>query len=79
MDPVFRPIHKEAVMCTVQGCTHVAAFIVTGDTDRNGRRVVAAYCDPHAEKMATRLGRPWPIPERRPAELTVRPRVFRAG
>ena len=45
-------------MCTVQGCTRVAVFMVTGDTDRTGRRVVAAYCDPHAEEMATRLGPP---------------------
>jgi len=79
MNPVFRPIHKEAVMCTVQGCTRVAAFMVTGDTDRTGRPIVAAYCDQHAEKVATRLGHPWPIPERRPAEQIGRMRVFRAG
>ena len=80
MDPVFRPIRRETVMCTVQGCLDVAAYLVTGSTDRGDSRTrVAAYCQRHAEEAAARLGHPWPIPERRPAEEIVRTRVFRAG
>ena len=30
MVPTFRPIDKETVMCTVQGCVHVATFAFTG-------------------------------------------------
>lgn len=66
----FRPIRKEAVMCTVQGCTYIAAFVFTGEIDwgTGGHSVVAAYCDHHAEDAATRLGHQWPIPDRRPQD-----------
>ena len=80
MDPVFRPIRRETVMCTVQGCVDVAAFLFTGATDSgSGGPIIAAYCHRHTEEAATRLGRPWPIPERRPEERIVRTRVFRVG
>jgi hypothetical protein len=80
MDPVFRPTRRETVMCTVQGCVDVAAFLVTGGTDcGNSRTRVAAYCQRHAEEAAARLGHPGPIPERHPAEQIVRTRVLRAG
>jgi len=63
----FRPIRKETVMCTAQTCLHVAAFVFTGGIDcgTGGRSVVAAYCEHHAEQVATQLGHPWPIAERR--------------
>jgi hypothetical protein len=77
----FRPIRLETVMCTVQGCVHVAAFVFAGEIDRGtgGRSIVAAYCDHHAEETATRLNHPWPIPDRRPQDRVVRARSFRAG
>jgi len=77
----LRPITKDAVMCTVRGCLCVAGFVFTGDIDcsTGGRSVVAAYCDRHAEEAATRLGHPWPIPERRPQGRAVPARVFRTA
>lgn len=81
MTPQFTPIRKETVMCTVQGCQHVATFVFTGGIDCNsgGRSVVAAFCDVHAEQTAGQVGHPWPVPERRPQERIARTLVSRAG
>ena len=80
MDAHFRPIRKETVMCTVQGCLHVATFVFAGcDRGAGGRSVVGAYCHQHAEEAATRVGHPWPIPERLPEERVVGTRILRAG
>lgn len=77
----FRPIRKETVMCTVQGCAQVAEFAFTGEFDgrSGGRSVVAAYCHAHAQETAVRLGHPWPIPGHRQPEPMVRALAFRAG
>jgi hypothetical protein len=79
MDDYFRPIREEVVMCTVQGCLHVAAFVFSGGDDRGGRAVIEAYCHQHAEEAATRLGHPWPIPERHSVDHAVRARAYRAA
>jgi hypothetical protein len=78
MDPQFRPIRKETVMCTVQSCLHVATFVFAG-RDAAGRPVVAAYCDHHAAEAATQLDQPWPIPQRLPEDRVARSGFFRAG
>jgi len=77
----FRPIRKETVMCTVQGCAQVAAFAFTGEFDgrAGGRSVVAAYCDAHAHEAAARLGQPWPIPGHRQQDALAHALAFRAG
>jgi hypothetical protein len=81
MAPQFRPIRKETVMCTVQGCGRVAAFVFTAgiDSGAGGSSVVAAYCGRHAEESATRLGHPWPIAERPQQDRLVRTASFRLG
>lgn len=77
----FTSIPKESVMCTLQGCPHVATFVFTGGIDCNsgGRSLVAAYCDRHAEEAAVRLGYSWPPPERRRPERVVRALASHAG
>jgi len=81
MDPHFRPIPEETVMCTVQGCPRSAAFLFSGIADHSygGQPSIAAYCDGHAKETAARLGHPWPISTRRPPEREQRARVSRAG
>jgi hypothetical protein len=81
MVPQIRPIRKETVMCTVQGCGHIAAFVFTAGVDcrAGGSAVVAAYCGHHAKESATRLGHPWPIPERPQQDRRMRIASFRAG
>lgn len=81
MDSLFRPIRKETVMCTVQGCEDVAAFVFTGLVNgaEEGRPVVAAYCDRHAEQTAAQLGHPLPPAGRMPEGRLTRARVFRAS
>ena len=81
MVPQFRPIRKETVMCTVQGCGHVAKFVFTGGIDcgAGGPSLVAAYCAHHAEESAARLGHPWPIPVRSQQDRLVRTASLRAG
>jgi len=75
MTPRFTALRKETVMCTVQGCQHVATFVFTGgiDCSRGGHSVVEAYCDLHAEQAAIQLGHTRPLVTRRsPAEAAVR-------
>jgi len=68
-------------MCTVQGCSEVAGFFFVAGLDPAAapRAVPAAYCEAHAEDAARRLGHPWPIPERKPADKAGRKLKYLAG
>jgi len=57
MDLKFRPLRKETVMCTVQGCTSEATFLFT--LNGTSRPDLAAYCDRHAKDTAARHGCAW--------------------
>jgi hypothetical protein len=81
MTTEFKPIRDESVMCTVQGCSEVAAyFLVAGMPPGAKRRSIsAAYCDAHAEDAAKRLGHPLPISERKPVEKVARNTRYMVG
>jgi hypothetical protein len=77
MGAKFRRISEASVMCTVQACEHVAAFVYTGSSVRRagGGPIVAALCQRHAKEVAVGLGEPWPIqePKREDAVVHRRP------
>jgi hypothetical protein len=77
----IKSIRKDSVMCTVQGCSEVAAyfFLAGVASGENRRSIPAAYCDEHAEDAAKRLGHPWPISERKPAEKVLRSTKYLVG
>ena len=81
MTTLFKRIRENTVMCTVQGCSQVAAFFYAAGTgsDSNPRPVAAAYCETHAEDAAKRLGHSWPVAERKPAEKAIRDFKYVAG
>jgi len=79
MNPQFRPVRRQSVMCTVQGCAAVATFVSTGDPAFGGRPVMEAYCDRHAAEAAARIAHPSPVAESRSPDQPARSRVFRAG
>jgi len=69
----FKRIPQNSVMCTVQGCEKVAAFFVTATrSGASAPPTPAAYCETHAQDAAKRLGHPWPISERKPADAVAR-------
>ena len=79
MNPRFRPIRKQVVMCSVQACGSVATFIFNGIPDPGGRpSAVAAYCDRHAEEAAVRTGLVWRGSEPK-AQGKTHTRVLTAG
>ena len=76
----FKRLREDTVMCTAQGCSDVAGFFFSADVDSaTNRAVAAAYCEAHAADAARRLGHPWPIAERKPAERTGRKAKVRIG
>ena len=70
----FKRIREEAVMCTIQGCPEAANYFFIAGTDLNAGSgtVRAAYCEKHAQEAAKRMGRPWPMAERKSLERTGR-------
>ena len=80
MTTQFKRIPEKTVMCTVQGCSEVAAFFFAGMGPGPGAQsIAAAYCEEHAEDAARRLGHPWPIAERKPPEKIERNARYSTG